>query len=91
MVKTAVTYVFEGKIAKKDQDKIKDHFINPVDQKEADEDIPKTLEMKFKEPGDIEVLEGFMGMTSKDQEKLYKKLDLAMTFDDFAAIQKNLS
>ncbi len=88
VIKTAITYVFEGKIAKKDQDKIREHLINPVDQREAGEGIPKTLEIKFKEPGDIEILKGFVGMTSKDQEKLYKKLDLAMTFEDFAAIHK---
>ena len=87
-VRTADTYVFEGKLTKKDKDKIKEYLINPVDQREADEEIPDTLQLEFPEPGDIEILEGFIGMDSKAQEKLYKKLDLAMTIEDFAAIHK---
>ena len=88
-VRTAVTYVIEGKLTKKDVDKIKAYLINPVDQREAAEEIPGTLALSFEEPEKVKVLEGFTELDKKGLEKLYKELDLAMTFDDFDHIYKH--
>ena len=89
VIKTATSYVIEGKLTKKDLDKIKSYLINPVDQREAEETIPETLAMEYKEPEKVKTLEGFIKLDHKGLEKLYKELDLAMTFDDFEFIYKH--
>ena len=89
VVKTATTYIIEGKLTKKDVDKIKAYLINPVDQREAGEDIPETLAMDIKDPEAERTFEGFTELDSKGLEKLYKELELAMTLDDFDFIYKH--
>lgn len=89
VIKTATSYVIEGKLTKKDLDKIKSYLINPVDQREAEETIPETLAMEYKEPEKVKTLEGFIKLDHKGLEKLYKELDLAMTYEDFEFIYKH--
>ena len=43
VIKTATTYIISGKLTEEDKDKIKNHCINPVDSRVADENIPQTL------------------------------------------------
>ena len=88
VIRTAVTYIIEGKLTKKDVEKIKSYLINPVDQREASEEIPETLAMEFKEPEKVKTLEGFTELDRKGLEKLHKDLDLAMTADDLEHIYK---
>ena len=88
VIRTAQTYVFEGKLTAADKKKIKNYLINPVDQREASEDIPDTLVTEFEEPADVEVLDGFTGLDSKGLDKLHESLGLAMSADDLAFIHK---
>ena len=87
VIRSATTYVFEGKIAAGDVARIKDYCINPVDSRETDEKKPETLVQNFEEPADVAVFEGFKDMPEEELLKLYSSLNLAMTFKDFKHIQ----
>lgn len=87
VIRSAITYVFEGKIGKEDAEKIKEYCINPVDSRETDEKKPDTLVQKFEEPSDVKIFKGFKDMPEKELKVLYESLNLAMTFKDFLHIQ----
>ena len=88
VIRSATTYVFEGKFTEDDVKRIKEYCINPVDSRETDENIPETLVQNFDEPEDVAVLDGFKDMPEDELKKLYDSLNLAMTFKDFLHIQK---
>ena len=87
VIRSATTYIFEGEIAKQDEDRIKEYCINPVDSREALENIPDTLVQEFDEPADVAVFDGFRDMSEDELKKLYESLNLAMTFKDVLHIQ----
>ena len=87
VIRSATTYVFEGDIDDQDKEKIKEHCINPVDSREASENIPETLVQEFDEPADVAIFDGFRQMSEDELKKLYESLNLAMTFKDFLHIQ----
>ena len=90
VIKTAVTYVIEGKegqISEAEFEAVKAHCINPVDSRETDETKPETLIMKYDEPADIKIFDGFKDMPEAELKELYASLGLAMTFKDFQHIQ----
>ena len=88
IIHTATTYVIEGTLADEDLERIKAHCINPVDSREAKEEKPKSLFIKFEEPKDVEILRGFLDMEEGALKQRYDSLNLAMTFQDFKHIQK---
>ena len=91
IIKTATTYVVTGKdgvISEEEFAAIKAHCINPVDSREAVEEIPETLVTNFDEPEDVIVFDGFKDMDEAELKELYRSLNLAMTFKDFLHIQK---
>lgn len=87
IIRTAVTYVIEGRITDKEFEKIKEFCINPVDSRETDLEKPKTLVTEFEEPADVITFDGFQGMEEDKLKELYASLNLAMTFKDFLHIQ----
>ena len=90
IIKTATTYVVTGKdgeISEEEFAAIKAHCINPVDSREAAEEIPETLVTNFDEPQDVIVFDGFKDMAEAELKELYRSLNLAMTFKDFLHIQ----
>ncbi len=91
VIRTAVTYIIHGKddkcISKEELRAVKNHCINPVDSREAEEEKPDTLVTKFDEPKDVIVFEGFQAMDEEKLRELYASLGLAMTFQDFLHIQ----
>ena len=90
IIKTATTYVVTGKdgeISEEEFAAIKAHCINPVDSREAAEEIPETLVTNFDEPEDVIVFDGFKDMAEAELKELYSSLNLAMTFKDFLHIQ----
>ena len=91
IIKTATTYEVTGKdgvISEEEFAAIKAHCINPVDSREAVEEIPETLVTNFDEPEDVIVFDGFKDMDEAELKELYRSLNLAMTFKDFLHIQK---
>ena len=90
VIRTAVTYVICGKdgaVSDEELETIKAHCINPVDSREAAEEIPETLVTKFDEPADVIIFDGFQTMPEAELQELYQSLGLAMTFKDFLHIQ----
>lgn len=88
VIRTATTYVLEGKLTEEEFERIKAYCINPVDSREAEEEKPETLITVFEEPEDVKILEGFSDMPQDDFEALYGSLGLAMTLKDFLHIQR---
>ena len=87
VIRSATTYVIEGTLTEAEKEAIKEHCINPVDSREASEEVPETLIAKFDEPADVKIFEGFAEMEEKEFKELYDSLNLAMTFKDFLHIQ----
>ncbi len=87
IIKTATTYVIEGKISEEEFVKIKEYCINPVDSRETGMKKPETLELDYHEPDDIVILDGFIDLQEDERNSLYHSLNLAMTENDFAHIQ----
>jgi phosphoribosylformylglycinamidine synthase len=88
LIRSATTYVLEGKITEEEFAAVKNHCINPVDSREIGMEKPETLVTVFDEPEDVKIFEGFMGMAQDSLKELYDSLNLAMTFRDFLHIQK---
>ena len=87
IIKTAVTYCFEGSIDDEEFEKIKNYCINPVDSRENNAEKPTTLVTDFPEADDIRIFDGFKDMPEQELKNLYDSLFLAMTFKDFKHIQ----
>ena len=87
VIKTAVTYCFEGGISDEELKQIEDYCINPVDSRLTSLKKPETLITKFDEPADIVIFDGFKDMEEGKLKELYDSLGLAMTFKDFLHIQ----
>ena len=62
IIRSATTYVISGALTSEEVAKLKNHCINPVDSREASEEIPQTLNMVHPEPEDVKILEGFSTM-----------------------------
>ena len=87
VIRSATTYVIDGKLSTEELNKIKNHCINPVDSREATGAKPETLVTVFDEPADVIIFDGFKDMPEKELKDLYDSLGLAMTFKDFLHIQ----
>ena len=88
IIKTAITYLIQGKVTEEEFNRIKNYCINPVDSRETGMEKPETLATDFEEPEDVRILEGFCEMGSAEFKELYCSLGLAMTLKDFQHIQK---
>ena len=87
VIRSATTYVIEGEESDEEFEAIKHHCINPVDSREIGMEKPETLVVKFEEPADVAILDGFQDMPEAELKKRYDSLNLAMTFKDFLHIQ----
>ena len=87
IIRTAVTYCFEGTLTDEEFERIKSYCINPVDSRETGMKKPDTLVTEFEEPADIQIFDGFQNMPEDVLKGLYDSLGLAMTFKDFLHIQ----
>ena len=87
MIRTATTYVIEGQVSDEELAAIKKHCINPVDSRECGDLKPESLDVRYPEPADVMVFDGFREMAEAPLRRLYESLHLAMTFEDFLWIQ----
>ncbi|MCR4990123.1 MAG: phosphoribosylformylglycinamidine synthase [Lachnospiraceae bacterium] len=87
VILTSTTYLIEGDISDDDFERIKAYCINPVDSREIPLAKPETLLVKYDEPDDVIVFDGFKDLPEEELRKLYQSLSLAMTFKDFEHIQ----
>ncbi|MCI8511698.1 MAG: phosphoribosylformylglycinamidine synthase, partial [Lachnospiraceae bacterium] len=87
VIRSAMTYVIAGELTKEQIAAIKAFCINPVDSREASEEIPDTLKTVFETPAEVDTFTGFCAMDEEALHALYASLNLAMTFKDFLHIQ----
>ena len=87
VIRSATTYVIDGRLSQEELERIKNHCINPVDSREAAKEKPDTLVSVFEDPADVIILENFQDMEEPTLRQLYDSLGLAMTFKDFLHIQ----
>ena len=78
VIRTAVTYIIHGKgdhcISEEELRAVKNHCINPVDSREAEEQKPETLITEFAEPEDVIIFDGFQDMEEGKLKELYDSL-----------------
>ncbi len=87
VVRTATTYVLEGKLTADEAEAVKAYCINPVDSSVTPEEKPETLIQEFAVPEDVKIFDGFRDMADAEFKALYDSLNLAMTYKDFLFIQ----
>ena len=88
LIRTATVYVLSGPVSEKEAAMIREYCCNPVDSRICSLDKPLTLELRFEEPEDVAVFEGFCTMDQEAFRALYDSLGLAMTMADFELIRE---
>lgn len=86
-VRTARIVLLKGALSEQDVDGVKKYLINPVDSREADLELPVSLDLVAEEPADVAVI---LGLTqwSEDQLDDYRKdMGFAMSREDLAFVQ----
>lgn len=86
-VRCAKMVILKGKISADEVAKIQNYLVNPVDSRLTDDSVPETLEIKSENPGDIPVVEGFIGWDEKALEAYRNKMGLAMDGADIKFLQ----
>ena len=86
-VRYARIYVLYGELSDENIAAIKNYVINPVETREASLDMPATLEMKYEQPTEVEILEGFIEMDEEARANLIADLGLAMDAADLEFCQ----
>lgn len=86
-VRCARVFVLEGTFTEEQKEAIKKYYINPVDSREADLDVPQTLALDLEEPQDVAVVDGFTTMSEDDLAQFIKDTGLAMTLADIKLVQ----
>jgi len=89
--KAAKVVVLKGEISDTEFERIKAYLINPVDSREAQMDMPETLDMELENPGDVSQIKGFCRMSKDELAALLDELQLAMSLDDLQFCQKYFS
>lgn len=83
-VRYATIYIFRDDLSEEEQALIEKELINPVENRIASFDVPKSLEEAVNEPDDVEILTDFADVNASDW---VEKLGLAMDADDVKMCQ----
>lgn len=86
-VTTSKIVVLEGNINKEELEKIKNYYINPVESREVPLDMI-TLDTKWDEPWDVEIVDGFIEKSAEEIEALREKIGFAMDVEDLKYCQE---
>jgi len=87
LIKCAVIYLFEKTMTNEEFSKIKKFLINPVESKEADLALPKSLEEKIIPAAKEQKVDGFIKMNDSDLKKYHAKMGFGFSFLDIKHIQ----
>ena len=87
IIKTAKIYALYGNLSKEDIAEIKKYVINPVESREADLELPKTLVTEYEIPTTVKILDGFNDLDKDGLNAFIKEYGLAMDGDDIAFCQ----
>lgn len=88
LVATAKIFLLRGDMSDGELKKIKNYLINPVDSRQASLQKKKSLLMAVASPVDVEIVEGFIHMSTHEISRLRQSLELAMNDDDLAFCQQ---
>lgn len=86
-VKSGKVIILEGNLTLEEIEKIKNYYINPVDSREVDINSNELIN-EYREPKDVEVLEGFREKNLEQIKEFHKELGLAMSIGDLEMIRK---
>lgn len=81
-IRTARVYILEGDLTEKQIEAVKKMVINPVESREADLALPKTLAADYSIPEEVAIVDGFCRFDEKKLEAFCKDYSLAMDLDD---------
>ena len=84
LVRTATVYMMNGELSAEDIEKIKKHFINPVERREASLEKVDSLKVEYELPETVATIEGFTKMDDETLFGLIKTYALAMDSADIA-------
>ncbi len=87
IVRSATIYVLEGQLSDDDVAAVKHYVINPVEAREASLEPRETLRQDYPEPADVEVLDGFLDLTSDELQAFIDERGLAMDLADITFCQ----
>ncbi len=86
-IATARVIIIVGNVSQEDFAKIKAYCINAVESREASLDKPESLDMHYKEPADVAVLEDFNTLDDAGLHAFMDKCGFAMSFEDLQFCQ----
>ncbi len=87
IVASAKVYAVYGAVTDEELAAIKKYVINPVESREAKNELPATLKIAHSVPADVETLHGFLKLDRAGLEAFVQKYALAMDADDIAFCQ----
>lgn len=88
VIRTAKIYLLHGNLSKSDLDIIKRYLINPVECREAELGLKKTLVFVYGVPKKIELVQNFTAMDGEGLKALAREMGLAMDEGDIRLCQK---
>jgi len=86
VVKSGKLLILEGDLTQSEIKKIKDFYINPVEAREKDLNIPLFYE-DAEIPQEVPIFDNFINFSETELESFRKKLGLAMSIKDITFIQ----
>jgi len=87
LIRTARVYILEGALSAQDVEKIKKYVINPVEAREASEELPETLNIRYEIPTEVDTINGFIHLSEKELADFIRQYGLAMDLDDILFCQ----
>lgn len=82
IVTSAKIVAVKGDVSDADFEKIKSYMINPVESREASDEMPRDLDIKGEVPSDIARVDGFIDMTDSEIENYHAEMGFAMSEAD---------
>lgn len=82
IIKTAKILVLKGKLTEEEYARVKKYCINPVDSREADDEKPKSLDLKVDVPSDVKILKDFIKLNDDEITAMVLNEGYAMSPED---------
>ena len=86
-VRTANVYRLSGELSAEEIARIKRYVINPVEAREASDELPETLQADWEPPAMPETVTGFTELDESGLSELLDRMGLAMDVDDLRFLQ----
>lgn len=87
-IRAAQIFILEGDLTKKQVEKIKNYYINPIDSRAAELKKPKTLTRDYQKPKKVETIAGFIKAEADQLAAIRTEMGLAMNLADLKHCQE---